>query len=138
MSYDLNVYLQRSAMPSPSAWKKAIVDAQFSVELDDDFDVDSFTGFLPAPARGTESGFEYYSSALTAEDIAELELAPGLDFSVQFSIGSAPMELVSALAAASVLAAVSGGWLYDPQDDHTVAPGDAIDWAKAQLAQVAQ
>ena len=138
MSYDLNVYLKRSAMPSPSAWKKAILDAQFPVELYEDFNVESFTGFLPAPANGEKSGFEYYSSALTAEDIAELELAPDLDFSVQFTIGSAPMELVSALAAASVLAAVSGGWLYDPQEDDMVAAGDAIDWAKTQLAQVSQ
>ncbi|MBN6110696.1 hypothetical protein [Xanthomonas bonasiae] len=136
MSYDLVVYLKRGNMPSPSVWHSSIVEAGFPVALDTDFDVDLFSGFLPCPVNGDISGFEYYASAVTPQDVTELELAPGTNFSVQFCIGSRPLELVSALAAASVLAAISGGSLDDPQAGESIAPDRAVSWAKAQLAQL--
>jgi len=136
MSYDLVVYLQRKKMPSPQTWHSSIVDAGFPVALDVDFDVDAFSGFLPCPVNGEISGFEYYASALSPADIQELELAPGTDFSIQFCIGSRPLELISALAASSVLAAVSGGSLADPQAGESIPAGSAVSWAKAQLAQL--
>ena len=136
MSYDLNVYLKRSNMPSPESWKSAIVGAGFPVTLDDDFDVDSFTGFLPCPVNGEISGFEYYASAVSPEEVRQLGVADGTDFSVQFCIGSRPLELFSALAASSVLASVSGGLLDDPQSGESIPAYGAVDWAKAQLKQL--
>ena len=135
MSYDLIVYLKRNVMPVPEAWHAAIVEAGFPVALDPDFDVDTFSGFLPCPVRGEISGFEYYASNATPEDVEEMELAPGTDFSVQFCIGSRPLELMSALAASSVLAAMTGGTLDDPQAGESVPADSAIGWARAQLAQ---
>ncbi|MEA9579509.1 hypothetical protein VC218_11490 [Xanthomonas nasturtii] len=137
MSYDLVFYLKRNVMPSPGAWHDAIVEAGFPVALDYDFNVDTFSGFLPCPVRGEISGFEYYASNVAAEDIEEMGLAPGTDFSVQFCIGSRPLELVSALAASSVLAAMTGGSLDDPQAGDSVPADSAISWARAQLAQAA-
>ena len=136
MSYDLVVYLQRDKMPSPEAWHSSIIAAGFPVALDTDFDVDSFSGFLPCPVNGEISGFEYYASAVSPKDVQELELAPGTDFSIQFCIGSRPLELTSALAASSVLATVSGGSLEDPQAGESIPAGSAVSWAKAQLAQL--
>lgn len=136
MSYDLVVYLQRGKMPSPAAWHSSIVAAGFPVALDTDFDVDSFSGFLPCPVNGEISGFEYYASTVSPDDVEELELAPGTDFSIQFCIGSQPLELISALAASSVLAEVSGGSLRDPQAGESVPADSAVGWAKAQLAQL--
>lgn len=133
MSYDLMVYLKRSDMPAPSVWRKAITDAGFPVILDDDFDVFSFTGFLPCPVNGEPAGFEYYVATTSSEDIAELGLAPELGLSVQFVIGSRPLELTAALAASSVLASVSGGVLADPQEGEVIGANDAINWANAQL-----
>jgi len=115
MSYDLNVYLDRQKMPSPETWKASITRAGFPVELDDDFDVESFSGFLPCPVKGEISGFEYYSSKLSPDEVATLRLPKNLNFSIQFNIGSRPLELVSALAASSVLATLTGGVLVDPQ-----------------------
>lgn len=137
MSYDLVVYLKRDNMPAPEAWRSSILEAGFPVALDADFDLDAFSGFLPCPVEGDMSGFEYYPSRLSPEDALALELAPGIDFSVRFCIGSRPLELVSALAASSVLAAMSGGSLNDPQAGESIAPDSAIDWAKTQLAQLA-
>ncbi|WP_157751133.1 hypothetical protein [Janthinobacterium svalbardensis] len=133
MSYDLTVYLKRSDMPAPSVWREAITDAGFSVILDDDFDVFSFTGFLPCPVNGELAGFEYYVAPTSSEDIAELGLAPELGFSVQFVIGSRPLELTAALAASSVLASISGGVLVDPQEGEVIGANDAINWANVQL-----
>ncbi|KRG63764.1 hypothetical protein ABB26_11205 [Stenotrophomonas humi] len=135
MSYDLIVYLKRNVMPSPEAWRAAIVEAGFPVALDSEFDMDTFSGFLPCPVRGEISGFEYYASNVSSEDVEEMQLAPGTDFSVQFCIGSRPLELVSAIAASSVLAAMTGGSLDDPQTGESVLADSAIGWARHQLAQ---
>lgn len=136
MSYDLNVYLSRQNMPTPTAWRAAIIAAGFPVELDSEFDVETFTGFLPSPVRGEISGFEYYARSAAPEETQELGLEPSINFTVQFVIGSRPLELVSALSAASVLAVVSGGSLVDPQSGESFSPSEAIAWAQTQIAQV--
>lgn len=137
MSYDLVVYLRRSNMPSPAAWHSSIVAAGFPVALDTDFDVDAFSGFLPCQVNGEISGFEYYASAVSPEDAKGLGLASGTDFSIQFCIGSQPLELASALAASSVLAEVSGGSLEDPQAGESIPADSAVSWARVQLTQLA-
>jgi hypothetical protein len=134
MSYDIFVYLIRHDMPNPTDWRDAIVSAGFPVALYTDFDVDSFTGFLPCPVNGKISGFEYYVSNIDPQHAARLQLARGTDFAVQFSIGARPLEVVSALAASSVLAALSSGTLNDPQTGETVLGNAAVDWAKSELA----
>src|SRR5436190_2590582 len=133
MSYDILVHLKRSDMPTPVAWRDAIIEAGFPVALDKDFDVDSFTGFLPCPVNGQISGFEYYASNVNREEAAELQLPEGTDFSVQFCIGARPLELVSALAAASVLAAMSNGTLEDPQTGYSILANAAVGWVKNEL-----
>ncbi|WP_342316411.1 hypothetical protein [Lysobacter sp. FW306-1B-D06B] len=134
MSYDLVVHLKRCNMPSPRDWQTAIVEAGFPVQLDAEFDVDAFSGFLPCPVAGEVAGFEYYASGLSMEDAMDLELAQGTNFSVQFSCGSQPLELVAAISSASVLAQLSGGRLDDPQLDESISAREAIAWAKARLA----
>lgn len=136
MSYDLNVYLSRHNMPTPAAWRAAIIAAGFAVELDSAFDVEMFSGFLPSPVRGEMSGFEYYASPTTVDETQELGLEQNINFSVLFVIGSRPLELVSALSAASVLASVSGGTLVDPQSGETFSSSGAIAWARTQIDQV--
>ena len=120
-------------MPSPVAWRDAVAAAGFPVALYTDFDVDAFTGFLPCPVNNEISGFEYYVSDVDPNDAARLRLPEGTDFSVQFSIGARPLEMVSALAASSVLAAVSGGTLNDPQTGESISGNGAVDWAKNEL-----
>jgi hypothetical protein len=135
MSYDFIVYLNRRNMPSPKTWQRAISEADFPVLLDINFDVDSFSGFLPCPVNGQLSGFEYYSSEISPGDQRDAGEPADTDFSILFSIGTRPLELVSALAASSVLASMSGGVICDPQEGQFIDAKDAIAWAKEQLSQ---
>jgi len=135
MSYDFIVYLNRRDMPSPQAWQAAISEADFPVLMDINFDVDSSSGFRPCPVNGQLSGFEYYSSDISPGDERDVGVPADADFSILFSIGAWPLERVSALAASSVLASVSGGIICDPQEGQFIGAKDAIAWAKAQLSQ---
>jgi hypothetical protein len=135
MSYDFIVYLSRHDMPSPQVWQAAISEAEFPVLLDINFNVDSFSGFLPCPVKGQLSGFEYYSSKIPSGSERDAGVPADADFSVLFSIGVRPLEFVSALAASSVLASVSRGVISDPQKGQFIGAKDAITWAKAQLSQ---
>lgn len=134
MPYDLVVYLTRSALPEPAVWHASILESGFPVRLSIDFDVDAFRGFLPCPVDGEASGFGYRASAVSQEEAQELGLGSGTNYAVQFSIGHRPLEKVSALAASSVLAALSGGILDDPQSGESIAGASAIGWARARLA----
>lgn len=134
MSYDLYVYLARGKMPTPEKWRSVMNDEELPGELDTDFDVDTMTGFLPCPIGDELAGFEYYSFETELEHAAELELPPELNFTVKFSTGSQPLELIAALSASSALASITGGHLEDPQSGEIVEGEDAIAWVKLQLA----
>ena len=134
MSVDLTVYLRRSAMPTPSAWQDAIAASGLPVELDTDFDPDTFSGFLPCTIRGAASGFEYFADELSADDAAELDAPQGSDFSVTLVTHSDLKEFVCSAVAAGVLAKVSGGLLFDPQSGDSIPADEALAWSIEQIA----
>ncbi|WP_456280884.1 hypothetical protein M1D55_01360 [Cupriavidus sp. JZ107] len=136
MSQDFVVYLKQRDMPSPVAWGSAIVEAGFSAKLYTDFDVRSFSGFLPCSVNDEISGFEYYASAVSAKELEQLQLAQEIDFSILFCAGSRPSELIAALAASSVLAAMSDGTIEDPQVGEFIAAPNAIAWARSKQARL--
>ena len=133
MSVDLIVYLRRSAMPSPSAWRQAIRDAGFPVELDADFDQDTASGFRPCQHRGAESGFEYLASRLSPAEAADVGAPPGSDFSVTLVTHSDLREFACSAVAAGALAQASSGLLVDPQSGESFPAADAIAWATEQF-----
>ncbi len=102
-------------MPTPDRWAKAIADAGFDVQLDTDFDVDKFAGFLPCKYKGVETGFEYFASQLSKDERAELELPDSCDFGVTLVTHADLREAATALVAASVLCKIAGGVFIDPQ-----------------------
>ena len=137
MSYDINVYLNKSNMPTLQTWQAEIIEEGFDVLLYSGFDINSFSGFLPCPVSGKEAGFELYTSVLSVEDAKEWELPEDINFSVNFCIGSNPLDMLSALAVASVLAQTSKGFLIDPQiggGDFTHA--NAVAWAKLKSSEI--
>lgn len=134
MSIDLIVYLARDRMPTPDAWQRAVADARFPIQIDQDFDADTFTGFLPCRYKGAISGFEYYSAKLTREEAIELD-AGSADFSVTFVVHSGHNEMQTALGASSALCVASGGILVDPQSGETISPSMAIAWATEAIGQ---
>jgi hypothetical protein len=134
MSTELTVYLQRDAMPDPSDWALAIVERGFPAELDPEFDVDSFSGYLSCRFRGSGAGFEYSSGPI--EFIDDVELPEDFDFSVTFCTDSDPEEFASSVVCAAVLCSLSDGVLVDPQADLVVSAADAISWARDMMTEV--
>ena len=135
MSVDLIVYLRRSAMPSPSAWQRAIAATRLLVELDTDFDPDTFSGFLPCKLRGAQSGFEYFAGPLSPAEATESGAPPESDFLVTLVTHSDLREFACSAVAAGALAQASGGLLVDPQSGESFPAADAIGWAIQQFAE---
>lgn len=133
MSVDLVVFTARRAMPAPRVWARSIVEAGFPAELDSDFDIDDFSGFLPCRYDGIDAGFEYLAGPPEA---VELELGPEIDFSVTFVTHSDARELASSIAAAATLCSLTGGLLYDPQAGASVTAQDVMHWARETLAEL--
>ena len=134
MSYDLLVYLTRARMPTPAAWQDAIAAANFPVLIDQDFDPDTFTGFLPCKYKGTISGFEYYPAGLSVDDAKNLDVS-GADFSATFIAHEGHNEMQTALCAASALCVSSNGVLVDPQSGKNYPASDAVTWAADTIQQ---
>jgi hypothetical protein len=136
MSVDLNVYLTRSKMPTPPKWAQAIAESGFQMEMDTDFDVDSFTGFLPCKFRGEETGFEYYSDPLTKEDQLDLGLPDSYDFSITFVTHADLRELAISVIASGVLCSIVQGVLCDPQSGESWSGKAVLSWIRAELAEI--
>jgi hypothetical protein len=134
LSVDLTVYFERGAMPTPSSWADAIADSGFPAELHTEFDVDTFSGFLPCRFDGDDAGFEYSSGPIELVD--ELDLPGDFDFSVTFSTHSNMRELAASVVCAAVLCRLSRGILVDPQADEVVAADDAVSWAREMLEEI--
>ncbi len=134
MSVELIVHLSRAAMPTPEAWAQGLLDCGFLAELDADFDVDAFSGFLPCRYDGADAGFEYESGPI--EFIDDLELPSDFDFSVTFTTASSTRELASSVVSAAALCYLTGGILVDPQADLAIPAVEAIAWAREVLAEI--
>lgn len=142
MSVSRTVYLRRSNMPTPEAWAKAIRAAGFPIDIDTDFDAESFSGFLPCRYDGQESGFEYFVSTV-AERKAEDEglETTGLgdrDVGVSFVTHSSLRELAAAVAAAGVLCAQADGVLHDEESDERVSASNALVDAREMIASIGE
>ncbi len=133
MSVDLNVFITRSQMPTPSQWAHAIRDAGFDVQLDTDFNVDTFMGFLPCKYKNIDAGFEYYSRTLADEERAEIGVAKCCNYSVTFVTGSDMHEFITSLVSAGVLCKISGGTFFDPQSGDAYSADQILDWVRAQV-----
>ena len=71
--------------------------------------------------------------SVSSEELFELALQSQMDFSVLFCIGSAPLEMTTALVASSVLASILGGVLVDPQERTVIHARDVIHLASSRL-----
>ena len=52
MSVEIQVLLAGARMPTPAQWAETLRTHGFDVELDTDFDVRDFSGFLPVSTKG--------------------------------------------------------------------------------------
>ena len=103
------------------------------MQLDKDFDVRAFSGFLPAVYCGRKAGFEFslFDVNLDEFDGAKREAARKWTKGVELTTHSDVAEAVSAAIAGGVLAELAGGVLHDDQSGETFQPNEAAEWSKA-------
>lgn len=134
MSMELHVLFERSRMPGTSGWQAAINQLGFDLRLDPGIEPATSTGFWPMSCRGRESGVEF--DVCDAADVVgsnrkARKRFPGADASGNFRWGGDMDELCCALAAAAGLAQITGGTVFDPQDDRAMTATEAAEEARA-------
>jgi hypothetical protein len=140
MSMEIYVFLNKSDMPSPPDWQRAIVESGFNLQLDLDFDQFTFTGFLPCNLDDRATGFEYYfspKSDVAAPDTYLAPLAVAFDSVVTFVWGGGTEELVAVIMASASLASSVSSLLHVPEEDSSLPQAHALPYARQQLAQIA-
>jgi hypothetical protein len=130
MSVVIQVFLAGERMPTPEQWAETLRTHGFDMDLDTDFDVRDFSGFLPCKYKGHDAGFEYYfePAGPAIESDERLKAAIGdRDSVVSFVTHLDFRELMTSVIASAVLCAISDGVLFD---DQFVVANAAIAWAR--------
>ncbi len=138
MSVTLAVFLDRSSMPSPADWAKAIRSNGFDLDMDSDFDPASFSGFLPCKYGGSDAGFELFTEDVSGSELDE-DVAAQIahrDPRIDFVTHSDLRELATAMVASGVLCAISDGVLWETEAGEIVSASRALEWARAGEASV--
>jgi hypothetical protein len=130
MSVDLFVQLPTERMPTPQQWQDAITFHGFPLKLDTDFEVESFSGYLPCDFEGKPAGFEYFYEHTTTNGLQLIQ--------IQFSTHSDITEFFGSAIAAAVLTEMSGGTLEDPQQGSFFKGAEAIAWVREVESDVKQ
>lgn len=120
MSLELHVFLPTAAVPDRAGWQRAINASGLAIQLPDDLDPRTNTGFVPVKFGQIESGFELYS-----EPAAELlavypHVRPAVadrKWALSFRWGGDLVECGCASVAAAALVAAFQGLAYYPDDD---------------------
>ena len=130
MSVDLQVVFDPTRMPTTTQWATAVHAAGFEVHLDTDFDPESFSGFLPCQYKNEVAGFEYYRGTLSSSEQANLGVPDAQSCYITFSTRSDYREFATSMVCAAVLAAQTGGRLFDADGTTAIPTGSEIDWAR--------
>lgn len=141
MSVENNVFMIRANMPTPEEWASAIRSRGFEMELDSDFDVEEFEGFLPCKYKGEEAGFEYWSEPTCLEELVEEGLLNEdeksvlgeSDFLVTLATHSDFRDLITSMIASAVLVELSGGYLAEGGEPPFVHGADAVQAVRKSL-----
>lgn len=119
MSLSVEVFFPIAKMPSLEAWQNSIRSNGFSMELDQDMDPLTFSGFCRASYQDRRAGFEYYHEVESDEVLR-----------ISFVWGGNVDEAISAAIAAGCLANLTGGHLVDADSGEHFLASDCISWAR--------
>ena len=133
MSVVISLFVDRSRMASPADWAKAIRSSGFDMDMDSNFDPESFAGLLRCKYGGHEAGFEYFREAVNKEDLpAHVSVAVAeRDTMIDFVTHSNLKQLATSLIASAVLCAMSDGVLWETDADELVPAAHALEWLGA-------
>ena len=132
MSIEMNVFF-RGELPDTAALTRTMQELGFPVSVARrDYPLEGQKGFTPMLVRGKESGAEFYieegRDAIEEIAIPERlnEIDPRFNRSVSFRFGGNWNELLCGICAATAVAKLVDGIVYEPQDgalwplDHAV------------------
>ena len=128
MSVDLDVFLDRSKLPTVTALQEAISREGFPLTFPLDVDLTRHTGYMPVVFQNEESGFEW--SLADLNDFNQLPdeirvILPIANAVVSFRF-SEMQESLAATVVAAVLAQLAQGLVFDPQDGRIIPSNQAI------------
>lgn len=137
MPLENHVFITREKMPSPSSWQAAIRKAGFPLEMETQFDVSQFDGFLPCQYQGVGCGFEYFSEGIEVAQAAEeamltteeTQYLGNRNFRVTFVTYSDYREAISAVIAAAVLCHMADGVLAEGGESPLTPATKVLAWA---------
>lgn len=141
MSVENNIFLRRDKMPTPGAWVAAIRAHGFELDMDADFDVVEFEGFLPCTYKGKEAGFEYWAEETNPDELQEEGLLSDeeraqlgdCDFLITLETSSSFRDLTTSVIAAAVLTELSDGFLAEGGAPPFLLADNSVAWAKGLL-----
>ena len=137
MSICTTVFLRKSRMPEPTRWAAAIAARKFPMTMDTDFDVMTFSGFLPCSYDGRQAGFEYYCAAVDRDEIRDVvERIGDRDLMISFVTHSNFRELMTATIASGVLCIEADGVLWDTEAGDVFAASQAHEWMHNQIRSI--
>ena len=138
MSTEHNVFLSRAKMATPEEWRSAILQHGFGLEMETDFDLDLYEGFIPCKYHEKETGFEFYSEDSNLEELFAEELITTEErerlgdryYLVTLVSDPESRSYVAAAIAAAVLCELSDGFLAPGGETPFIGPKEAVAWAK--------
>lgn len=129
MSIELHIFLPDSPALTVQAWQGAVEAAAFPMILDEEIDLASHSGFLPARYDGKQTGFEFYvdpaSDILAAYPHVAAQVGPRTKCAT-FRWGGDLLEMCAALSAAASLAKLTKGLYFYPDDDLICEADEAL------------
>ena len=133
MSVVMQVFVSDGKMVSATDWANAIRAHGFDMELDRDFDVRAFTGFLPCKYKDRDAGFEYYYESVKDLEPVDRRVKNAIgarDMVVSFVTHSDFRDLMTSSLAAGVLCALSDGVLWDTEANEFTPAKHAVEWSR--------
>lgn len=132
MSVENNVFIHPGSLPTPAAWAEAIRAAGFQLDIDTDFDWETFEGFLPAKYKGQDAGFELYKEDFDLSELSDGEQMELGDRSLLVTLitHSDIREYMSSMIASAVLCSISDGRLADNGEPPFIKADEAVQWAQ--------
>jgi hypothetical protein len=127
------------SVPSRRDWQAAITAAGFDLTLSPTLDTIKNTGYVPVRFDDLDSGFEFSVASVGDSVPTYLPSANASDrrkLSANFVWGGDLVEMCCAFAAASALAKLAGGVLFLAENGVQYSGDEAIEAAKAQIADV--
>src|ERR1700722_17935268 len=133
----MSMHVILESVPSAADWQAAITAAGVKLALAPRLDPTNHSGYIPVQFDDIESGFEFSVASVPDSVPTFLPFLKPHDsrkVSANFTWGGDMLEMCCVFAAASALAKLSGGVLFQAEDGTQYSGDAAIQAAKAEIA----